>query len=102
MWGVFAGRDERERRSQGLSIFSTAAGSRRVAVFVWRGEVSVKRFRSSKDFIFLWASPCLPQAGLMHMDHFIKYYFGIGCQSALKIDPPSASKIDPPQRLVFV
>jgi hypothetical protein len=24
------------------------------------------------------------------------------CQSALKIDPPSASKIDPPQRLVFV
>ncbi|MDY0385257.1 hypothetical protein [Trichlorobacter sp.] len=26
----------------------------------------------------------------------------IQCQSALKIDPPSASKIDPPQRLVFV
>jgi hypothetical protein len=27
---------------------------------------------------------------------------GAECQSALKIDPPSASKIDPPQRLVFV
>jgi hypothetical protein len=24
------------------------------------------------------------------------------CQSALKIDPPSASKIDPPQRLILV
>ena len=26
---------------------------------------------------------------------------GFNCQSALKIDPPSASKIDPPQAVVF-
>jgi len=37
--------------------------------------------------------PCEPQEPVIFLTN---------CQSALKIDPPSASKIDPPQRLVFV